>query len=135
VNDAAVQKRDYWLDLAHYDLETAEVMHNGKRYLYVGFMCHQVIEKALKAAIWALTKTEPEYTHSLARLGRVSGLSDKVPERLYNLIDVLEPLNVEARYPTYKEGLMRSLTDVRSREILNQTKELYEWIKSKLLTR
>ena len=41
----------YWLDLTEYDIETAKVMLNGGRYLYVGFMCHQVIEKALKAVI------------------------------------------------------------------------------------
>lgn len=34
----------YWLDLADYDLETAEAMHKTKRWLYVAFMCHQVIE-------------------------------------------------------------------------------------------
>lgn len=39
---------DYWFTLADYDLKTSEVMFNGRRYLYVGFMCHQVIEKALK---------------------------------------------------------------------------------------
>ena len=40
-------KVKYWLELAEYDLETAKVMLNGGRYLYVGFMCHQVIEKIL----------------------------------------------------------------------------------------
>ena len=73
------EKRDYWLDLAQYDLETAEVMLEGKRYLYVGFMCHQVIEKALKASIWVLIGSEPEYTHALARLLRISGLRDEYP--------------------------------------------------------
>ncbi|KAA6342067.1 hypothetical protein EZS27_010168 [termite gut metagenome] len=29
--------------------ETAEVMLQNKRYLYVGFMCHQTIEKVFKA--------------------------------------------------------------------------------------
>ena len=42
---------EYWLDLAEYDIGTAKVMLNGGRYLYVGFMCHQTIEKALKAVI------------------------------------------------------------------------------------
>lgn len=40
---------NYWLDLAEYDLETAEAMFVSERYLYVGFMCHQTIEKAPKA--------------------------------------------------------------------------------------
>ena len=39
----------YWIDLAKYDLETAKAMNLTKRYLYVGFMCHQVMEKVLKA--------------------------------------------------------------------------------------
>ena len=29
----------YWVDIADYDLETAEVMLTTKRYLYVGFIC------------------------------------------------------------------------------------------------
>ena len=44
-------KIQYWLDLAQYDLDTAQAMLETKRYLYVGFMCHQVIEKTLKAII------------------------------------------------------------------------------------
>jgi HEPN domain-containing protein len=39
----------YWIDISDYDLETAEAMLQSKRYLYVGFMCHQTIEKAFKA--------------------------------------------------------------------------------------
>lgn len=42
------EKIQYWIDIAEYDLETAKVMLEGKRFLYVGFMCHQVIEKVLK---------------------------------------------------------------------------------------
>ena len=39
-------KVKYWLELSDYDLETALAMLNSKRYLYVGFMCHQIIEKS-----------------------------------------------------------------------------------------
>lgn len=42
------KKVKYWLDLAKYDLETAKAMLDTKRYLYVGFMCHQTIAKGLK---------------------------------------------------------------------------------------
>lgn len=34
--------------MAEYDLETAKVILEGKRFLYVDFMCHQVIEKAFR---------------------------------------------------------------------------------------
>ena len=43
------EKVRYWLNIADYDLDTAEAMHQTRRWLYVGFMCHQVIEKTLKA--------------------------------------------------------------------------------------
>lgn len=41
-------KINYWIELADYDLKTAKAMLDTKRFLYVGFMCHQVIEKTLK---------------------------------------------------------------------------------------
>lgn len=42
------EKVRYWLDIANYDLDTAEAMYQTGRWLYVAFMCHQVIEKTLK---------------------------------------------------------------------------------------
>ncbi len=46
-------KINYWIDLSDYDLETAEAMLRSKRYLYVGFMCHQTVEiqKWIKAKL------------------------------------------------------------------------------------
>ena len=37
----------YWIELSDYDLETARAMLEKHRYLHVGFMCHQSIEKAM----------------------------------------------------------------------------------------
>ena len=45
----ATDKVAYWTDIANYDLETAEAMYETGRWLYVAFMCHQAIEKTLKA--------------------------------------------------------------------------------------
>jgi HEPN domain-containing protein len=95
-------------------------------------MCHQAIEKVLKASICSLTENDPVYTHSLDRLIRASGLSANIPAIFLKLIDQLEPLNIEARYPTHKTKLMQSLNNQRSQNLLNQTRELFEWIKSKL---
>ena len=39
----------YWLDIVDNDLDTAEYLYRGGRWLYAAFMCHQVIEKTLKA--------------------------------------------------------------------------------------
>jgi HEPN domain-containing protein len=40
-------KVKYRMELAEYDLDTAKVMLNSERFLYVGFMCHQAVEKIL----------------------------------------------------------------------------------------
>jgi len=53
-------------------------------------------------------------------------------EEQKNFIDLLEPLNIEARYPTHKERLMRSLNDERCKEIIQKTEGLYQWIKQQL---
>ena len=46
-----VDKVAYWIELSDYDLETAKAMLDTKRFLYVGFMCHQVIEKGTQGIL------------------------------------------------------------------------------------
>lgn len=126
-------KVTYWVDLSDYDLETAEVMLKGKRYLYVGFMCHQTIEKAFKALYVKHNPTEVPFTHSLSLLAKKGGFWDEFSEKQRHFVDLLEPLNIETRYPSHKERLLQSLNDSRSKEIIEHTKSLQSWIKEKLL--
>lgn len=49
-----------------------------------------------------------------------------------SLLEKLMPLNIEARYPKYKEQLLKSLTQEKCEAILKETKELQKWIKKKL---
>lgn len=95
-------------------------------------MCHQAIEKILKA-YWSKVSEEPPLKiHSLSRLAEKSKLDKEMSEEQLDFIDELEPLNIEARYPSYKERLMKSLTEERCKELIKQTNELRTWIKSKL---
>lgn len=122
----------YWVEMSDYDIETADAMLATGRYLYVGFMCHQTIEKILKA-YWTKNLTEiPLKIHSLSRLAEKTGLSEKFTEEQLDFIDRLEPLNIEARYPSYKERLMKSLTKEYCTTLLQDTKNLQQWIKNKL---
>lgn len=124
-------KVTYWIEMADYDFDTAKAMLETKRYLYVAFMCHQTIEKILKA-YWSNVLEEPPLKiHSLSRLAEKSGLDKDMSEGQLDFIDELEPLNIEARYPSYKERL-KSLTADRCIELIKQTDELRIWIKSKL---
>lgn len=125
-------KVKYWVEMSDYDFDTANAMLKTKRYLYVGFMCHQTIEKILKA-YWSSTTEEPPLKiHSLSRLAEKTGLDLLMSDEQLDFIDILEPLNIEARYPSYKERLMKSLDEERCKTILQQTDELRLWIKSRL---
>jgi len=68
------EKVQYRINLADYDLETAKVMLDGKRFLYVGFMCHQAIEKILKGYYVQANQVNAPYTHNLSSLAESSGL-------------------------------------------------------------
>jgi len=54
----------HWINIAEYDLQVAESMLEKKHYLYVGFMCHQAIEKLLKAYYVRNKKETPPYIHT-----------------------------------------------------------------------
>jgi HEPN domain-containing protein len=53
------------VESSDYDIETAKAMLKTGRYLYVGFMCHQVVEKAFKAIMHVIVqkmKSLPRFT-------------------------------------------------------------------------
>lgn len=122
-------KVTYWIEMSDYDFDTAKAMLETQRYLY---MCHQTIEKILKAYWSNVLKEPPLKIHSLSRLAEKSSLNREMSEEQMDFIDALEPLNIEARYPSYKERLMKSLTVERCNELIEQTDRLRIWIKSKL---
>lgn len=122
----------YWVELAEYDMDTADAMFVTKRWLYVGFMCHQVLEKILKA-YWCSTQSEePPYVHNLLRLAEGSRILDSMSDIQKRFLSEMIPMNIEARYPTYKEEIAKTLTPERCGLMIRTTKEMMLWIKSKL---
>ncbi|MCL5992486.1 MAG: HEPN domain-containing protein, partial [Bacteroidetes bacterium] len=97
------EKVKYWLSLSEYDLDTAEAMLQTKRLLYVGFMCHQSVEKILKAYFTKIKSSTAPYTHNLTFLSKESGIYELFNDIHKEYIQFLEPLNIESRYPSYKE--------------------------------
>ena len=84
----------YWVELSDYDLDTAQAMLETRRFLYVGFMCHQVIEKILKA-YWSKVLVEPPLRiHHLSRLAAKPGLTQ---EYCSDLIDKTKALQLWIR--------------------------------------
>ena len=125
-------KIKYWLELSDYDIETASAMLITKRYLYVGFMCHQSVEKCIKAVMSAKNEDIPPKIHNLIRLAELSGLFDKMSDEQKQTLFVLNPLNIESRYPSYKEMLFSQLTKEKCEAIIKSTGELLLWIKAQL---
>ena len=126
------EKVQHWVDLSDYDIATAEDLMIPKRYLYVGFMCHQAVEKLLKAYFRKLKDETPPYTHNLISLAEKTGIFDEMSEQQQLFIDKINTLNIEARYQDYKKKLSKELTSEVTQEILTKTKELLSWIKLKI---
>jgi len=93
VND----KIKYWLDISDYDLETAEAMISAGRLIYVGFMCHQAIEKIFKAHLCLSSDEPPSFSHNLSYIAGKSGIDKMLSDDFRDLVTILEPLNIEAR--------------------------------------
>ncbi len=128
----AIDKVAYWLDIADYDLDTAEAMYQTERWLYVAFMCHQVIEKTLKAYWCGTQTTDPPYTHNHMRLAEGCGLYEQMDDEQRDFLDTITNYNIAARYPEDKEALSQTLTDSFCREMIDNTKQLQQWIKDNL---
>lgn len=126
------EKTRYWLDIAEYDLATAEAMLKAERYLYVGFMCHQTIEKILKAHYQLMKGKIPPKTHNILFLLNETALFDSLSDMQKAFIEMLLPMNIETRYPEYKDRLFKSLDREKCSKILHETREMHAWIKEKL---
>ena len=122
------EKTEYWNEIAEYDIETAKAMLVSKRFLYVGFMCHQAIEKILKAYYCSIVKSVPPFTHNLKNLADSCGLLSLFSNEQLDFIDELLPMNIEARYPTEKEKIFKFLTLQKCEEVITKTESLCHWI-------
>ncbi len=115
----------YWKELSEYDLLTAEALLKSGRYLYIGFMCHHAIEKIFKGYYPYIIHETPPYTHNPRKLAKMGNFYQDLRDKDKELIDYLEPLNIEARYPTDKARLLKELTHTKCTEIFERNKEFH----------
>jgi hypothetical protein len=64
----------------------------------------------------------------LAEQGKIDS---ELSNEQMSLLDTLQPLNIEARYPLYKEQLSKTLDQKTCEDIIDRTEELLTWIKDK----
>jgi len=128
-----IEKIKYWLEIALDDLDSAEIMLEKKKFLQSGFYCHQSVEKILKGYYLHIKQDESPYTHNLIKLSRESGIDELFNSDQKNLINILMPLNIEARYPDEKMAILKTLDYNKSKDIYNKTAELIKWIQKQIL--
>ena len=127
-----VDKVKYWAEISDYDLDTAEAMFQTKRWLYVGFMCHQTIEKIFKAYWCSKIEGISPMSHNLINIAQSCGLNALMSEEQKLFISEIMPLNIESRYPSYKRTIAEGLSEGKCRELIDNTKSLQTWIKGLL---
>jgi HEPN domain-containing protein len=126
------EKVKYWIDLSNNDFVVAETLIKNGHNLYAGFMCHQAVEKIFKGYFAKVKEGTPPFKHDLEYLAQQSGLYNLLNEEQISFIEILNPLNIEARYPDYKNKIAQYLTDEKTQYIFKQTEELLQWTKEKI---
>ena len=122
-------KVEYWIELCDDDLKTARVLFDAKQYLWMGFVCHLIAEKALKAVIVSKTNEIPPKIHKLSKLAEICGIYDDLSEDHRDLLEKLTPLQIEGRYPEHKERINARLTPLFCKQLIEATEEFLCWIK------
>lgn len=121
----------HWVERSQYDLDTAKIMLDTGRYLYVAYMCQQAIEKILKARIAQLGK-ENFPIHNLNRLAEIAMIRNELNSEQFNFLAELTPYHIEARYGDYKESLSEIINEKKAEQVYKNTQEIHKWIYQKI---
>jgi HEPN domain-containing protein len=124
------EKYEYWLDIAQYDIDTAEVMLKSGRWLYVVFMCQQAVEKLVKGLYVLYVDDDVPKTHNIRIL--VEKFEHLLPETVtddqYTLFENLTIHYINGRYADYKQKLSERLNEQAATDLYNQTRGIFAWL-------
>ena len=122
-----------WLDIAEDDISAAEWMHEGGRWLYVAFECHQALEKLIKAYWTAIRDDDPPMIHNHERLLMGCGLYTKLNDEQIHFLEQMHPMYIAGRYPQYKQQISSQLNEQISKYLIDQTRKFQQWILQRYL--
>lgn len=122
------ERANKWLDIVAEDLSVAEDLYKTEHWLYVAFMCHQVVEKALKAYWCVCRDDDPPFIHDHKRIAEGCGLYSKMSDEQKLFLTKIRQMNIEARYQEYKDELAALLNQEIAEDILETTKQMHTWI-------
>ena len=124
------EKFEYWLDMAQYDLKTAQAMLETGRWFYVFFMCQQAIEKLIKGLYLLYIDDNVPRLHDIN--GIFDRFKDSLPEKLsderISLFDTLSQVYLRSRYPDYSPTLYSQITQETAQAVYEKSKGAFEWL-------
>jgi HEPN domain-containing protein len=116
-----------WLAQVDYDLATAEQMLHTGRYIYVIFMSHMALEKALKALVTEETQKLPPRTHNLIDLAQRARLV--LSQAQQDFLGKINNTSVVVRYPDDLSTMVSQYPEAIAQDYLERTKELIRWVR------
>ncbi len=115
-----------WLEQAEDDFDAVTFNFNGGKFYIAAFLCHQAIEKALKALFLSEKKGEVPQSHSLIYFAT----NTSIPNNFYSFLRELTPKFVDTRYPDASVDLPSRIYDKENTKvIIDKSREVLEWIK------
>ena len=125
-------KVETWLVLAEDDLDFAsEVLKNKTRPHYVAHLCHQSVEKLLKAIVQSLINAMPARTHNFVVLCEQAGI--ELPKERMQWLLALAPHYIGTRYPEDLADLRKKYSQAFSEKLYQETKDFFQWLKETFL--
>ena len=124
------EKYEYWLEIAEYDLKTAEAMLGSGRWLYVVFMCQQAIEKLAKGLYVLYVDDNVPRTHNIRFLvGKYENLlPEEVSDDYKEFFEDLTMFYISGRYTDYKQKLSQKLNKDEAERYHQKAKEVFAWL-------
>ena len=124
------EKYEHWLDIAQYDLETAQSMLSSGRWLYVVFMCQQAIEKLSKGLYTLYVDDNIPRIHNIKTI--IERFEEKlpieIPEETLDFFDTLSSYYLNNRYPDFMSKLSSQIKEAEATKTLSQAKEVFSWL-------
>jgi len=117
-----------WLEIADEDFAAAEDMLATGHLGHLAVACQQSLEKTLKAILVEESSELPLRTHDLPRLADEGDV--EVDEETERLLRQLTNLYFAVRYPDMDRPA--DLTEEAARELLDRTREVREWLLTRL---
>ena len=113
-----------WLKIAQSDYKDSLYLFKAARHPNAVYIICQAIEKALKAAQIERKNQTPRKIHHLKQLAKATGLP--FSEDQYVFLDNLTKDCNRVRYPDYQSTYYN--TKAKVEPIINQGKNIYQWI-------